>query len=247
MSLSFEALLIIGIAGFYLFDSATLLYADELVYIKQGKGWAFACPRGNWRLGGKTLYIPNPLTPVHPLFRVHWSPAEPQPPCESTVPVDFLNALRPFCYLNGLLLVLLLGIQPLILLTLGAGVEFLAVLAIIYSIVLAMVILSYRRRLILDLSRKVWMKLTFDSLICIPYALNFTRKLTLSHPLTQTPVNFALQHFDTTTLSQLGDTLHTQIDEELAFEDENSLRYKALLHYKSRIANLIPDQTTAPQ
>lgn len=240
MSLSFEILLIIGIAGFYLFDSATLLYADELVYIKQGKGWAFACPQGNWRLGGKTLYIPNPFTPAYPLFRVHWSPAEPEPPCESPVPVEFLKALRPFCYLNALLLVLLLGIQPLILLKLGADVEFLAVLSIIYSIVLAMVILSYRRRLMLGLTRKAWIKLAFDSLLCIPYALNFTRKLTLSRSLTKAPLNFALQHFDSATLSQLGSTLHTQIDEELAFEDENSLRYKALLHYKSRITNLIP-------
>jgi len=48
-------MLVLGIAGFYLFDSAMLLYANELVFVKQDGEWSFGRPESGWQMLKKTF------------------------------------------------------------------------------------------------------------------------------------------------------------------------------------------------
>jgi len=55
VTISFEIMLVLGIAGFYLFDSAMLLYANELVFVKQDGEWSFGRPESGWQMLKKTF------------------------------------------------------------------------------------------------------------------------------------------------------------------------------------------------
>ena len=95
MHISFETLLVLGILGFYLFDSAMLLYFNEFAIVKSSSAWAFACPASRWRIRGKTPYLPNPLTPGNPLFRAAWSPTDSSPPSHAEQEVArLIDAMR---------------------------------------------------------------------------------------------------------------------------------------------------------
>ncbi len=51
--MSFEIMLVLGIVGFYLFDSAMLLYVNELVFVEKNGKWVFGRPEWGWQMLGK--------------------------------------------------------------------------------------------------------------------------------------------------------------------------------------------------
>ena len=229
-----------GIVGFYLFDSAMLLYVNELVFVEKSGKWAFGRPESGWRMLGKNLYVPNPLTPNYPLFRVCWMVSsainEHQEDIEKLQ--HFLNEISPLRYMTFSLFVLLLIELPIVLLAFGTGLALLLSLGVIYCTISAMLILVYRQREKLGLSGKTFAKLAFDSFACAPFALNLVRKITLHRSLTGDPIFFAHQVLDTDSFAQLVQALCHRVDEEIEFEDEASPRHEALKDFRNRIARL---------
>lgn len=237
---SFEVLLVLGAIGFYLFDSAMLLYANELVFAETNGRWIFACPGSRWRLLGKNPYLPNPLTPDDPLFRVCWSVSEPSKRQEDQDALrHFIRALTPLRYMVFVLLMLLLIGLPLVLYRFGTGLGLFLLLGVIYLTITVMLIQTYRRREVLGLSGKVFAGLAFDSLACAPFALNMVRKITLRRSLVGDPISFAHKIFDADTFARLVNALCNRVDEELELEDEESSRCSELEAYRNRITGMV--------
>ena len=76
MNLSFEALLIIGVLGFYIYDSAILMFSNELIFTKSYGKWSASFPTTRLRVMKKLLFFPNPLTPFNLIFVLSWTTKE---------------------------------------------------------------------------------------------------------------------------------------------------------------------------
>lgn len=188
----------------------------------------------------KNLYVPNPLTPDHPLFRACWvvSSAADEHQEDIEKLQQFLNELNPLRYMTFSLFVLLLIGLPVVLLKFGTGLALLLLLGVIYCTISVMLALIYRQRDKLGLSRKTFAKLAFDSFACAPFALNLVRKITLNRSLVGDPICFAHQVLDADAFAQLVQALCHRVDEEIEFEDEASPRCGALKDFRNRIASM---------
>ena len=239
MSLSFEALLVLGILGFYLYDSALLLFVNELVFAKAFGQWVFGIPSLHWRLRGKVLYIPNPLMPNAPLFRFAWS-TDPEPLAADAVQdtENLISSLRSLSILALLLLVLMLVALPLILFKLGTGFWFILTLALVYLTIIAMLATAYRKRAVFGLDLKDVLHLTFESITCPPFAINLVRKISLRYRVHLNPVEFAHQYLNRDTFLRLVASVETRLEAELEVEDEDSTRSNELRAYRARLAQL---------
>lgn len=241
MTFSFELLLVLGVAGFYLFDSAMLLYVNELIFAEKKGKWVFGRPDSGWQMLGKNLYFPNPLTPDNPLFRACWVAASVSNECQEDLEAlrQFLSALNPLRYMTYSLFVLLLIGLPIVLFEFGTGLGFLLLLGVVYFTILVMLIQIYRQREELGLSGRAFTKLAFDSLACAPFAINLLRKITLRRSLAGDPIFFAHQVLDADAFAKLIHALCQRLDEEIEFEDESSLRCSALKGYRNRITSML--------
>lgn len=239
MSLSFEVLLVLGILGFYLYDSAMLLYFNELVLTESYGRWSFACPSSRWGLMQKLPYLPNPLAPDDPLFRVTWStdvsPLDTAAVAETKRLIEALGHLR---YLSVALLFLMLAGIPLVMFRLGTGVWFFIMLSVIYLTIVSMLVLVFLKRNALGLSGKEFVSLAFDSIACPPFAINLVRKISLRHAIRFNPVEFARQHFEKESFCHLAQAIAGRLNEELELEDEDSTRSVELKAHRDRLMQL---------
>jgi len=208
-----ELWLPLGAIAFYLYDSAQLLWHNELLYVRAGKRWRAEGPSDiSWL--GRRLYLPNPLLPHRPGFKVHWSLSD-GAAAAAPVPAEFLRALRPIGFITVLLCGLLL-LLPLISWTLGAGLVMLLLFAVYYSFIfLALGIMLVRRRA-LQLSGSACASLAFDALACAPFAINLVRKIALRRGIEGEPVAFAGTQFAPAERGALRTLLARKVEEATA-------------------------------
>ncbi len=222
-----EIWLPLGAAAFYLYDSALLLWQNELVFVHAGRQWRVSGGSGI-RLGSRRLFVPNPLTPHQPQFLVCWHV---DPPPRGSVDADLTDlflALRPVGILN-LLHVALLAALPVALWSLGTGIAALAVFALFYLTTLAALIVVFRRRDRLGLSTRGFWALAFDTLACAPFAINMTRRLAMRHGLAAEPLHHAARHFDSSAHADTCILIAARIREEHA-APEVMERQQQILH-----------------
>ena len=62
---------------------------------------------------------------------------------------------------------------------LGAGLALLAVFAAYYAAVVALLVITSRRRVALGLGTKAYWAIALDCILCPPFAVNLVRKITL--------------------------------------------------------------------
>lgn len=169
-----------GIVLLYLYDSALLLYHDEVAF-ETRKGGIVA---GGLvlELGGRLLFVPNPLTPHRPLYRLSWL-AAPKPDAGGGAAslrrlAGRLSVLAPWSL--WLLALFFVGLPGCLWLS-GTHAALLAWLVAMYGSILAAlgVVVARRRRLALT-NRQLW-SLAWDALLCPPFALNLLRKISLEH------------------------------------------------------------------
>jgi hypothetical protein len=240
VNLSFETMLVLGVTGFYLYDSAMMLYSNELVFTA-GKQWHFASAESHWQLLGKNLYLPNPLTPGRALFRVCWFITDSSKPQQDLhVLSNFLDSLRPLRGMTyGLFALMFIGL-PVMIFGFGSGLELLIIVAATYLTIVAMLLYVLIQRTALRLSKKAISKLAFESLACAPFALNLLRKISLQHSLAGDPIVFAQKNFDADTFKHLTQVITQRIDTEIVCEDDSTPRYTSLLSYRSKILGMAP-------
>lgn len=168
-----------GIVLMYLYDSALLLYHDEI---------AFETRRGGivagglvLALGGRLLFVPNPLTPHRPLYRLSWLATAPEAgggAASLRRLAGRLSVLAPWCL--WLLALFFIGLPACLWLS-GTNAALLAWLVAMYvSILAALGIAATQRRRLALTNRQLW-SLARDALLCPPFALNLLRKISLEH------------------------------------------------------------------
>jgi hypothetical protein len=204
----------VGAIALYLYDSAQLLWHNELVYVRSRAGWHAEGP-SEISMTGRRWYLPNPLLPQRPGFKVHWSLDEPR--AAATAPDDFLRALRPVGWI-ALLLVGLLLLLPVVSWTLGTGLTLLLLFAAYYLLVMVALVLVLSRRVVLQLSSAACASLVFDALACAPFAANLVRRLALRRGLDGDPIAFAGTQFEAAARDQLRALLARKLAEQQAGE-----------------------------
>lgn len=231
---SFEVWLPVGAFALYLFDSSLWLYANELIFLRYGRGWAFAQSLP-LVVAGNRVYLPNPLAPGIPAFKVRWSESDPRQQREDSAQLErFFRALRPVQYLVSVLLVLLCA-MPVILVIYGTDVQLLALVALFYCVILATLVYIFTRRQELRLSGRAFASLCFDSLACAPFAINLVRKLALRRPLVGNPIAFAGDTFEPAVFDRLVDAVAGRVAADLLREDELTARRQELEAFRDKL------------
>lgn len=235
MILTFEVALPLGAIAFYLYDSAMLLYGNELVFMRE---------RGRWRatggldgyVGSRRLCLPALFRPWALLFRVLWKEVDTREAAPAQWLADsFVAALTPLKWLSASLLLILLIPLPLISIIWGAGVPLLLVFAASYAVVLIAVTVLYRRRASLQLDSQEFRKLAFDCVACPPLAINMVRKLTLHHGLPGNPLRFADAHFENQAYDEVVRIVRRRVDDFLLREEEGSAASAALAAFRAAL------------
>ncbi len=183
IALPFEILLPVGALAFYLYDCLLPLYGNELLLVAGVGGWRVR-QAGHWVVGGRRLFLLDPLQPQAPTFRVALDAASLLAPRGAVQdPQPMIMALcvhRVLCLLLGTTILIAL---PLVSLALGAGLALLGVFALAYGITLVAGVLLVCWRARLGLSLRKALGFAFDGLLCPPFGVNLVRKLTLQASL----------------------------------------------------------------
>ncbi len=228
-----ELWLPVGAAAFYLYDAALLLWQNELIYTRTGKGWKVD-GGSQLRIGARRLFVPQLLLPHRPQFLVRWSDADARAGAAPALD-ELWRALRPIGALNVLQLVLLCAL-PVALWT-GAISTALLIFALFYLLTAAALVCAFRRRAVLKLSvRSFWLQ-ALDALACAPFAINLTRRLAMQHGLAGEPLGFASTHFGEAALTQTRELVAARIREEHAHPDAEALRERQLAAMLARLTH----------
>lgn len=206
----------VGAVALYLYDSALLLWQNELVFQHTSRGWK-VLGGSDLRLSGRRVFLPHPLLPQRPQFQVCWSKGD-TAARGADLPVELLRALRPIGWLNLLQVVLLIAL-PVVLWGIGTGFVALGVFGLFYLASFVALGLAWRRRRPLALGTGNFWLLALDALACAPFAANLTRKLAMRHGLAGDPLRFAARHFDDAALAQTRRLVEARVREEYADPD----------------------------
>jgi hypothetical protein len=205
-----ELWLPIGAAAFYLYDSCSLLWQNELVFTR-GRRWLVQGGT-ELRLAGRRVFLPNPLLPMRPQFQVQWNVSESRTQ-EAASPAALLQALRPIGILNQLQLLILLAL-PLVSWTEGAGLVMLAMFLLFYICTLLALTLAWRRRVACSLSTRHFWLIVLDAVACAPFAVNLVRKISMRHGIAGDPLRFAARNLDPAACDELRQMVAARVREE---------------------------------
>lgn len=224
-------LLLGGVVVLYLYDSALLLYHDELVLIVRRKGYG-ASGGSVFELGGRHVFVPAPLCPQQVLFRLNWSPraaADAQAkPLRLRRTVLALAALSPWMWL---LLALFVAGLPYVLFVSGNVLALLGWIAAVYLVIVATLLQVYRYRKALNLSGRAVLAIAADALLCAPFALNIVRKIGLRQRVDVDLHTLASEVLPPDARRDLADVLGQRIKLSLAFAESDSAEAQALHAY----------------
>lgn len=235
MTISVEVLLIAGIFGFYLFDSALLLYSNEIV-ITEHKGRFFATAGSNIQIRGRYFYLPGPHTPHHGLFKGVWAWTDADKGKEF-VPglLHFTEALvvpKRGCLLVGALLLMVL---PTLLLMSASSIALLFLLASVYLTIGVVVYACWTRRSALEMSGREVALLAVEAFSCPPFAINIVRKVCQKRGLREDALSLAERLMPPARQLPLLAAVERRAQVSIDFVDQASAEYKEMIRFRSRI------------
>jgi hypothetical protein len=234
--LSDEVLLMLLVAGLYLYDSGLLLFCNEGILVPVRKGWRIRFGLREPRIAGKELFLPAPWLLHRPMYRLSWQfeganvrEGVPEPDAMHDAPP--ILVLLVWSIAMVLFLLLPLGFFT----SLGSRILIAAAGLLYLSIILALVYL-WACREAMKLTRKQIGKLAFEYLICPPFALNLIRAVSLSQPPGEDLISAArrLQSAEAWKLTR-GQLLH-RLDEEIEMEIEGTHRMAGLKSQRAGLA-----------
>jgi hypothetical protein len=230
---SFEVLLVLGVFGLYCYDSLMLLNFNELIFIRFKKKWSYKFPILSFQLLRKFPFLPNLLTPNIALFQVFW------PTCDQDVNFKefdiFIKSLIPVQVISVILLVLMFVCLPIVAFKYGSGTNLLIVFFVIYILIISILIYLFTQKNNLKLSNTKLVSVTFESIVCPPFALNIVRKISLNYPMNVDPYIFTKEMFDEETKKSFKKNLCIIIDKKMNFLEKDSERFIELNNYLNQI------------
>jgi hypothetical protein len=228
MLLQAEMLLMAMAISLYLYDSALLLYVNEGIVSPAGPGrWLVRFGSRRVRLLNKELFIPHPLLPHRPLFRLDWRcPSKASAgPCDWAAMRTALKPLAPMVWAMAFALFLLL---PLGLFTRLGDPLAIAALLVLYLNMLAALAWLWLKRGALGIAGKRLALLSFESLVCCPLGLNIVRKISLELRVDQDLVIAARRLQTAEEWNATRAELIARLDEEMGDEADDPARLAVL-------------------
>ena len=218
---SFEVLLPIGAIAFYLYDSALLLYGNELVLERARRGWqtSIGLPL---QFGRRRPFVPNPLTPGALLFRARWDRESLVAEGDALDAEVLRDSLAPLQRIVTLQALLMFAVLPPVSVLLGAGSLLLAVFLLYYVLTLAGlgILIAKRRAFHVSVRRAAW--LSVESLLCGPFAANLVRKVSLARSDDLDWLKIAQIEFSRDAKNDALHAVETRITELLVVEEPGS-------------------------
>jgi hypothetical protein len=231
-----DAILLMGlVALLYVGDSTLLLHRNEGVLLAAGgKRWSVDLGSRDFRLAGKHVFIPNPLLPHRPLFRLTWQleGAAAGTADDWDAHREAVRPLAPFIWAIAIALFVLL---PLGFFTRLGDPPLVAALVLLYAGIIAALTWVWRNRLKFALDGKQFAGLAFESLVCSPLALNLTRKLCARIPLQEDLVSASRRLQDAVEWRATCPKLVERLDEAIGIEEEGSPRMAQMIEHRRRI------------
>jgi len=235
-----DAIMLMGlIAALYVGDSALLLYRNEGVLTPaRRERWLVHLGFRDFRLAGKHVFIPNPLLPHRPLFRLSWrlegSPADTLESWDAHR--EAVRPLAPFIWAIAAAFFVLL---PLGFFTRLGDPALVAALVLLYIGIIAALTWVWRHRLRFALDGKQFAALAFESLVCSPLALNLTRKLCARIPLKEDLVSASRRLLSAGEWQSTRPKLLERLDEAIEIEEEGSPRMAELTEHRRRLSERV--------
>lgn len=224
----------------YWYDSFLLLARNEAVLVRGWRNrWRAGFGANGLKLGAREPYLPNPLTPHWPLFRLSWSLEGDSPEARVARPLqvpDEIALLQPFAMGSGLLLFMVLPIV----LFLPLGFAFLVgtVAALYLNILVALGLVFWRRRR-LHLSSKQFAGQAFECLVCPPFSVNLIRRLCAKIPVDESFTAATARLVPGEGLAAVNAQCLIRLEEQMDFEPEGSARMSSLEAAKARFTQAI--------
>ena len=236
---SVEVLAMVFIVGLYLQDTLLLLYDNEGVLERRGaRGYRVHFGVLGFHLAGRNPFMPNPLTPWRVLFRCAWhvDASPPQHSLPSSVTPESAQAALQGLYwgMAPIAAGLFVGLPACLYLGLG-WVPFLCVVWVMYAGALVMLVGLWRQRARLGLRHSALIGLTFESLVCLPCALNLPRKVSSRLSMSEDLLDAARARLSESELRRATEHIVGRVDESLASAEAGSAEWNALTRYRARL------------
>ena len=230
-------LLMVLVTALYVFDSVLLLHRNEGVLSAAGAGrWLVDLGSRDLELRGKHLYLPNPLFPHRPLFRLAWSFEGTT--AETREEWSILRAaVRPIYPAIWSMAAALFVLLPLGFFTRLGDAALVAALGLLYASIAAALIWTWRNRARFCLGGSQFAALAFESLVCSPLALNLVRKLCARVPVREDLVGAAQRLQSGADWAMTRVRLVERLDEAIESEEEHSPRMAGLIEQRRRLAD----------
>jgi hypothetical protein len=236
---SVEVLAMALVIGLYLQDTLILLYDNEAVLEDIGAhGYRIRFGARTFQLAGRNPFLPNPVTPWRLVFRLAWHVQrlpEPPPPAGVVNPESVRAAMRVASW--GLLPIavgLFAGL-PLCLYFDAGWTLFLSLVGVMYAAAAFVLACLWRRRAQLTLRTGSLAALTFESLVCLPCALNVVRKASTRIHIAEDLLEIARPRVSAAQLRNATDQIVRRIDEEIEAAEAGSPEWDALTAYRLRL------------
>lgn len=224
-------LLLGGVVGLYLYDSALLLFHNEIVLVGRRRGYGVSAG-SSLMLAGRHVFLPLPLCPHQPLFRLSWPEAGRFVGEGKTLRIARVRiALSAMSYWMLLLLVLFAVGLPYVLLVARDPRLLLAWIALVYAVIVTILLYVYRYRKALNLTRRAVMAVALDALLCAPFALNIVRKIGLRQSLNVDLRVVAKTMLSVDAVNELATMLRQRIHIMLGFIEPDDAQSLALTAY----------------
>lgn len=234
-----EILLVAGMVGLYLYDSALLLASNEALLSPGNKGrWTALFGADSFQVRGKEPFVPNPLLPHRPLYRFSWNteglvgPSRPWSP-----PGNVYAILAPSIWL---MLVALFVLIPLGLFSRLGNIAVATGIVLFYVNALMALTLVWFKRGDYEISGRRFASLAFESLTCPPFALNLVRHLSLGCQPREDFLSVVNHCLPGAERDAALEKVITRVKSEIDWEDEGTPRANTLnrhLQYLSRESN----------
>lgn len=233
-----EVLLVVAMAGLYLYDSARLLHSNEGVLAASlGGRWSLHFGAEHYTLRGKEPFVPNPLLPHRPIFPLRWKqqlvPAA--APAQRWTPPAFgpYKVLAPFIWLMTLALFVLI---PAGLFSRYGNLAIAAGIVLFYATALLALAYVWFKRSALHLTGRQVGALAFESLTCPPFALNLARHISWRAAPAEELDSAARRLLRKEDWTSTLPVVIKRIDNAIAWESEGTPRAQALAEYQAALS-----------
>ena len=236
---SVEVLAMALVIGLYLQDTLILLYDNEALLEDAGaRGYRIRFGARSFQLAGRNPFLPNPFTPWRMAFRLAWHVQPPQPPHPAAGAATPESARATMKAGSWALLPIAGGLfvgLPLCLYFDAGWTPFLSLVGVMYAATVFMLACLWRRRAQLTLGKGVLAALIFESLVCLPCALNVLRKASTRIPIAEDLLEIARPRLSAPQLRSATEQILMRIDEGIEIAEAGSPQWEALTAYRARL------------